>query len=106
MLYIALALESVGYMWTFIMFSFITASGKLWKFVKFQMSYDIWLIIRISLLKFSQGGLYVLFYPAKVTSEDFREIFELQEYDLQSSDVEENKRYWINALTIRLSCRV
>ena len=36
MLYISLALESVGYMWTFIMFSLITASGRFWKWHLFN----------------------------------------------------------------------
>ena len=76
-----MALDSVGYMWTFVIFACIAATGK----SEAKMSSNF-----AKLGRYFIGGFSVLFYPEEITSEYFRETFELKQTDL-GNHVEESK---------------
>ena len=87
--YIVLALDSVGYMWTFVIFACIAAAGSFNHIIKIFIS-EI-LISENSYLAFV-GGFSVLFYPEEITSEHFRDTLELKHTDAEGhSKKEEDK---------------
>ena len=80
--YIVVALDSIGYMWTFVIFACIAAAG-----MKYVIQRDL---IQFQDTLSRSGGSSVLFYPEEITSEYFRETLELKHADVENH-AEESK---------------